>query len=141
MIRRAAAIALVLLGCGGSPADEPTVTISRLDFIVRMDTSGRWYVQSDADHMPAGGNPSVTETPDALILNFGRAFTHAGAIQITSDDDYGKAGIHAHCNLGLTGSRCILMHRFEAITPAQAFQIAPPGSGNFWVSVTMTDRR
>jgi len=141
VIRRAAAIALVLLGCGGSPADEPTVTVSRLDFIVRMDASGHWYVQADADHMPTGGSPTVTETPDALVLNFGRVFTHAVVIQVTSDDDFGKAGISAHCNLGLAGSRCVLMHRWDVIAPAQVIDLVPPGSGNFWVSVTMVDRR
>lgn len=31
--------------------------------------------------------------------------------------------------------------RWDVIAPAQVIDLVPPGSGNFWVSVTMVDRR
>jgi hypothetical protein len=140
-------IVAAFLGCGGGAPDAPAaaaVEISRFDFIVRPDAAGQWYVQGsaghpDPDHMPIGST-GVIERPDALELTFGRVFTHAVVIQVTSDDDFGKAGIAAHCSLGLASSRCIITHRFEQITPAKVLDIVPRGSGTFGVSVVMADR-
>lgn len=148
LLRAAFLLAAALIGCGGgvAPAQVPVDTVVRMDFIARPAADGTWYVQGgnghpDPDHAPTGGNPSVRVVGNDLELAFGRAFTHAGVIQVTSDDDFGKAGISAHCNLGLAGSRCVLMHRWDVIAPAQVIDLVPPGSGNFWVSVTMVDRR
>lgn len=141
--QRLIAVVFVLLGCGGSsPNPEPSEHVMK--FIVRPDEQGNWYVQGgeghpDPDHMPIGGQPSVSVVGDRLALNFGRVFTHAVNIQVTSDDDFGKAGIHAYCNLGLAGSMCDIMHRFEHITPAQVLERGPRGAGNFWITVTMAD--
>lgn len=139
-------MAAALLGCGGTLPDVPTIERVAMHFIARPDADGRWFVQSDVDHEPIGGTPSAEQTTEYLFFHFGRLFTKAGVIQVTSDDDFGKAGVSVHCNLGLAGSRCLVMAPAagggrQVIDPATITRYASPGSGNLWVSVEMTSVR
>lgn len=154
-------LALSLTACGGG-GDSPIsaaqaqaippapVEVARFDFVLRPDDSGHWFIQDDVDHAARGVLPQVMQCPgadgcqpgDAFVrVSFDRRYTHAGVVQITSDDDFGKHGIEGHGNLGVT-STTILITRAGVgqIDPASVYQYTPVGAGNLWVSVTMVNK-
>ena len=121
---------------------QAQIEVARLHCILRPDETGRWRIQGlddgDPDHAPIGCT-RLTQLPDALVLDFDRRYTHAGVIQITSDDDFGQR-VAGYGNLGLTGSRIVIYACGQQIDPGRVRECLPGGSGNLWVSVTMVNR-
>lgn len=115
--------------------------VERLHCIVRPGPVGRWYVQRDVDHEPLGVLPQLEQGPDFLRIFFERSYTHAGVIQVSTDDDFGPY-LSAHSNLGLNHATLRLYVDGMLIDPADVYRWTwvAPGSGNLWVSVTMLDR-
>lgn len=108
--------------------------------IIRPDASGNWFLQNDVDHAPQG-LASVTQDSEKLVLNFTRGYTHAGALLITSDDDF-NVRVQGHNNLGLTGANIRIYLNGVMIDPADVYTLSgiTPGSGNLWVFGAMIDR-
>lgn len=144
-----AAIALALSACGGGtdtiplPAAHasapPPVEVAHLHAILRPDSAGRWFIQNDVDHMPIGVLMQVEQTPEFVRIFFDRNYTHAGVIQITSDDDF-RGTIAGHSNLGLNAATIRITANGRPIDPAAVYAFVPPGAGNLWISVTMVNR-
>ena len=137
---RTLVLALWLL-CASAQAQ----TVHQLHAIVRPDAAGRWYVQADVDHAPSGISPTVEQGSDErgpfVRVFFSRGYSHAGVVQISSDDDFGAAGITGHGNLGLNHTTIRVHAKGRPIDPARIWRYAKPGGGNLWVSVTMVQRR
>lgn len=157
--RVSAGLAIVLAasigqGCGGG-GDAPLSTaqaqaaakieVAQIHFVLRPDPSGHWYVQNDVDHMPIGVDMSkgsgvgVDQFSDSLVVTFDRRYTFAGVIQITSDDDF-RDRVSGFGNLGVTGTRIILVARGNQIDPSTIGTYVPAGAGNLWVTATMVNR-
>ncbi len=111
----------------------------QLHGIVRPDASGKWYVQNDVDHA-AVGIVGVSQTNEYLEVLLDRAYSHAGTIQVTVDDDF-NGTCTAGSNLGLSSARVRIKCNGVQIDPANVYSYAPVrGSGNLWVNVTMVQR-
>lgn len=141
------AITSPLVGCGGG-GDAPLSTVqaqtaakvevAHLFCVLRADASGRWYIQDDVDHA-AIGCARLDQFSDSLVLTFDRRFTHAGSISITSDDDF-RDRVSGFGNLGVTGTRIILVARGNQIDPATVNTYVAAGAGNLWISVDMVNK-
>jgi hypothetical protein len=123
----------LLAGCEQPP---PGPTVHQLHAIIRPDSTGRWYVQNDVDHAPIGITTRVDQGPDFVRIFFTRGYSHAGTIQVTSDDDF-RDRVSGHSNLGLNHATVRIVAGGQVIDPATVWDHAPVGSGNLWVSVTM----
>jgi len=110
--------------------------LHRMLFILRPNAAGQWYIQNDVDHKSFGVNPQIIQTPTYLEVVFDKPYSHAGVIQITSDDDF-RNRISGHGNLGLNSTRIVVVANGEKINPADVYQYLPVGGGNFWCSVEM----
>ncbi len=140
---------VALASCGGnagdaivSPAAAATTTpaeIVHLHAVLRPDSSGRWFVQSDEDHAPYGILLQVEQTSEFVRIFFDRNYSHAGAIHVTSDDDFRNI-ISGHSNLGLNAATIRVVANGKVIDPASVIALVPPGSGNFWITVTMVNK-
>jgi hypothetical protein len=144
-------LAAPLTACGGGdvipPAQAqaaPEPANHHLHAIVRPDAAGRWYVQADVDHAPSGISPTVEQGRDErgpfVRVFFSRSYSHAGIVHISSDDDFGAAGITGHSNLGLNNATIRIHAKGRLIDPATVWDHLPSGAGNLWVSVTMMQR-
>lgn len=140
---RLLAIALLLSACGGSDVvstvqaqEVPRLEKFHLHAILRPDSNGRWYVQSDVDHLPDGVSLTVEQTPEFVRIFFSQNYKFAGTIQVTSDDDFADE-VKGYSNLGLNHATIRVKARGKPINPADVYQYIPPGSGNFWINVTM----
>ena len=112
----------------------------RLSCIIRPDASGNWFIQDDVDHH-AQGFYSLTQTSTHLELTFLSTYDKAGTIQISADDDFAGSLVLGG-NLGLSSSlvKLRIPGSTTVINPSQVWSALPnltPGSGNFWVNVTM----
>lgn len=151
----AISVALMVAGCGGGgdsiipaanaqtlpppPATSSAPTVAHLHFILRPDKGGKWYIQKDGGHMPAGVVPEIVQTSTHLRVNFIHSWKYAGTIQITSDDDFGQV-IAGHGNLGLTATEIKISANGTVIDPATVWNYLPGATGgNLWVNVTMID--
>lgn len=146
---------LLVVACGGdgpgpspglistahaaAPASAATVEVAHLHAVLRPDSSGRWFVQSDVDHMPIGILRQVEQGPDFVRIFFDRTYTHAGSIQVTSDDDF-MGTISGYSNLGLNNATIRIVANGRVIDPATVLAFVPPGSGNLWITVTMVNK-
>lgn len=142
------AAAMALTACGGGGPDlipsahaqaAPPVEIAHLHCILRPDSNGRWFVQSDADHSPLGVSLQVEQTAEYVRIFFESNYTHAGVIQITSDDDF-RGTIQGFSNLGLNAATIRIVANGQVINPAAAVAFAPPGAGNLWISIVMMNK-
>lgn len=150
------AAALALSACGGggggggtgpsiissAQAQSAAPVIGRLHFILRPDSTGRWYIQDDAGHRSEGVVLQVVQYPTHLRVNFVHSWRYAGTIQISSDDGFGRI-ITGHGNLGTTATEIAIQANGQVIDPATVWQYLPggaaSGNGNLWVNVTMVD--
>jgi hypothetical protein len=143
------ALALVLASCGGGDDAGPTaaqaqtvsgpVEVAQMHFVLRPANDGRWYIQNDIDHASVGVLPQIEQGADYLRVFFERPYTHAGVIQVTSDDDF-RDRIGGYSNLGLNNATIRVTHAGQVIDPATVYSYVPVGSGNFWVTVTMVNK-
>lgn len=138
--------AAFLSACGGdfnpipaAQAQAPRVEVSQIHFILRPDSGGQWFIQDDVDHMPIGVVRQIEQGSDYLRVSFDRTYTHAGVIQITSDDDF-RDRVSGHSNLGLSSATIRIVAGGQVIDPARIWEHVEPGGGNLWVSVTMLNR-
>jgi len=137
---------IALAACGGADLPMSTaqaqqvakVEVAHLHAVVRPDSNGQWFIQHDVDHAPIGIS-SVSQTTEALYLNFDRRYTHAGSIQVSSDDDF-RNRVSGYSNLGVSGSRITVVANGQIIDPSTVWSYVPVGSGNFWVNVTMLNK-
>lgn len=124
--------------------EEAPNGVYRLHGILRPDAEGNWYVQIDDTHEHRGIDGFVQQTNDHLrIFTFGRNYSRAGTIQISSDDGFGGV-ITGHANLGLNTARIEVRARGERIDPAEIWSHLPPDrleslNGNFWINMTMIE--
>lgn len=122
-------------------ASAPIIQEHRLHCVLRPGSDGIWFIQDDDDHMPMGFIPYVEHGPDFVIVRFTRNYDRAGVIQITSDDDFGDV-ITGHSNLGLGGAQIRISANGKRINPRSIWDYLPGATGgNFWISVTMIDKR
>jgi len=146
-----AAMAPMLSSCGGSEAQAqqpPTVVVEHLHAILRPDANGRWYVQTDEgpspdpDHASVGVNWQVEQTSEYVRILFMRRYTHAGAIQVSSDDDF-AGRVKGYSNLGLTSATIRIEVDGQRIDPGRILDYVPSASkaGNLWISATMVSKR
>ena len=110
--------------------------LHRMLFILRPDSSGNWYIQDDVDHKSFGVLPTVEQTVDYLRVHFDKPYSHAGIVQITSDDDF-RHRVSGHGNLGLSSTTIRVVAGGQIINPADVWSHVPVGAGNFWCSVEM----
>ncbi len=146
-----------LAGCGGGEdpiirsaqaQQAPTVTVEHLHAILRPDANGRWYVQTDQgpradpDHASYGISWEVEQTSEYVRIFFFRTYTHAGTIQITSDDDF-AGRVKGYSNLGLNSATIRIEVDGRRIDPGRILDHVPTAasSGNLWVNVTMVVKR
>lgn len=118
--------------CGGGgdaiPAAhaQPAPTeVAYLHFALRPDSQGRWFVQDDSDHASVGV-ASMRQTQEYLEVTFDRRYTHAGAIVVSSDDDF-RDRVSGYCNLGVDGTRCRIVAGGREIDPATVRDVVPLG--------------
>jgi hypothetical protein len=143
--------ALALMACGGGdyiplPAAQaqtaPAFDSFTLHAIVRPDEAGRWFVQNDADHAPRGIATTIEQGTDQrgpyVRVFFDRTYSHAGAITITTDDDFGPS-VSAHSNLGLNHATIRVFVGGKMVDPATVRPVA--GGGNLWITAQMQHRR
>jgi hypothetical protein len=139
---------LLLASCGGGGDGPltalhaqalPPVEVTQLHFVLRPANDGRWYIQNDVDHASVGVLPQIEQGADYLRVFFERPYTHAGVIQVTSDDDF-RDRIGGYSNLGLNNATIRVTHAGQVIDPATVYSYVPVGSGNFWVTVTMVNK-
>lgn len=154
-----AALAPALTACGGGDAgpslissaqaqQAPTVTLEHLHAILRPDANGKWYVQTDQgprqdpDHASYGISWEVEQTTEYVRVFFFRNYTHAGAIQITSDDDF-AGRVKGYSNLGLNSATIRIEVDGRRIDPGRILDYVPTAAqaGNLWVTVTMVTKR
>ena len=145
----ATALVAALAGCGGGGSEFPLssahaqvvaqIEIARFDFILRPDANGQWFIQNDVDHASMGVMPQIEQGADYLRVTFDRRYTHAGVVQITSDDDF-RDRIQAFSNLGVTSITIRVVHNGAIIDPAKVYDYVPAGAGNFWCSVVMLNK-
>lgn len=139
-----------LASCGGGDdfirtahaAGAEVVEVRQLHAVLRPDANGRWYVQSDVDHSPIGISWGVEQTSEFVRIFFFENFTHAGVIQITSDDDF-AGRVRGYSNLGLNNATIRIEVDGRRIDPARILDHVPTAAraGNLWVSVTMVNKR
>lgn len=131
-----------ILGISSASAQAVSVTeVAHLHAVLRPDSNGRWFIQNDVDHVPIGFQMYVEQDETNLYVYFDRNYTHAGVIQITSDDDFGLAHVSGHSNLATNKARIVILVNGQPINPATIYDHMPQGGGNFWISVTMINRR
>lgn len=139
----AAAVVAAACGGGGGPAQgqtPPPAEVSHLFCVLRPDSAGRWFVQDDIDHAPVGISSFVEQGPDFLRLFFDRTYSHAGVIQVSTDDSFGDH-VSGHSNLGRSNATIRLVANGQVIDPARVWEYVPPaGGGNLWVSVVMVNK-
>lgn len=125
-------------------------TLHQIIFVLRPDAAGRWYVQDDADHRAIGVDKSigVVQGPDFLRVYFNPVFTHAGAVQVTTDDDF-AASLVVGAGMG-TQNVTFTLRAWPAVTswdppinPRDVWSyVRYNGGGNLWVTITMiNDKR
>lgn len=142
-----AAIGIAACGGGGGAAGEaqaqtppqPKIEVDQLHCIIRPDANGQWYVQNDVDHSPSGCSLQIEQGPDYLRVFFLKTYTHAGTVQITSDDDF-NVKIQGFANLGLNSTMIRVYANGQMINPAHVYSYIPQGGGNFWINVTMMNK-
>lgn len=142
----ALAALLSVSSCGGGvdapiPAAraQPAPTeVAYLHFAIRPDSQGQWFIQNDADHA-SFGVASLRQTQEYLEVTFDRRYTHAGAIVVSSDDDF-RDRVRGYCNLGVDGTRCRIVAGGREIDPATVRDVVPGDSGNLWVIVQMVNK-
>lgn len=134
-----------IAGCGGGPISEAQaqaeakIEVAQIFCIIRPDASGRWYVQNDIDHHAQGCNLNLEQGGDYLRLYFNRQYTHAGTVQISSDDDF-RSKVQGFGNLGLTSTTIKIECNGQVIDPATVYNCVPPGGGNLWINITMVNK-
>lgn len=155
-----AAACVSLAGCGGgndpapmtfiSSAQAQTAPVVERDYlhaILRPDANGHWYIQTDqgprqdADHSSYGISWELEQTDKYIRIFFFRTYTHAGAIQITSDDDFGSR-VQGHGNLGLNSSTIFIEVDGKRIDPGRILEYVPTAAqaGNLWITAVMVNK-
>lgn len=133
--------ALVTLPSAGpvaTPAPAP-IEVDQIHCIIRPNSAGQWYVQNDTDHSPSGCNLKIEQGADYLRVFFLRTYTHAGTVQITSDDDF-NVKIQGFAALGLNSTVIRVYANGQMINPANVYSYIPQGGGNFWLNVSMMNK-
>jgi hypothetical protein len=117
------------------------VEVAQIHAVLRPDATGKWFVQDDKDHAPIGV-VEVTEVDGRLVLRFDRQYTHAGTVQVSTDDGFNDQ-LSAHASLGVTATFISLYVRGVKIQPHDVLAYIPgaAGDGNLWVDVTMLNKR
>jgi hypothetical protein len=139
------ALGLAACGGGGGPISEAQaqtvapIEVANLHCIIRPNDAGQWFVQNDVDHSPSGCSLQIEQGPDYLRVFFLRTFTHAGTVQITSDDDF-NVKIQGFANLGLNSTMIRVYANGQMINPADVYNHISKGGGNFWINVTMMNK-
>lgn len=129
----------------------PGYTRVQFDFIIRPDSYGKWYIQTDDSHIPTGVTLKVDQCPGQTLCkpgdyfvraNFDHLYARSGVVQVTADDDFGKYGIEGHSNLGDSSATILITKQgVGQIDPVNVYSYMPIGAGNLWVSVVMYDRQ
>jgi len=115
-----------------------------LHAILRPDSNGRWYVQTnigprpDPDHASAGISWQVEQTSEYVRVFFLRNYRWAGTVTVTSDDDF-AGRVQGFSNLGLNAATIRIHVDGRRIDPAHILQHVPTAAdgGNLWVHVRM----
>lgn len=114
------------------------MAITNMFCIIRPNASGVWYVQNDVDHAPHPGiSTTLDQTANYVRVLTSLPFTKVGAVQISSDDDWGPR-VSGHAGAGLNGIAIQVFVDGVKINPAHIWNYVPNnGGGNFWISWTM----
>lgn len=124
-------------------------SLHQIVFLLRPDINGRWYVQDDVDHAPIGTDRrlGVVQGPDFLRVYFDPVYDRAGAVQVTTDDDF-AGSLSVGAGLGTQAVQFTLrawpnVTSFDApINPADVWHyVKYNGGGNLWVTITMINKR
>lgn len=149
-----------LAACGGGDVEPPSLISSakaqtapvaqleHLHAILRPDANGRWYVQTDQgprqdpDHSSYGISWEVEQTSEYVRIFFFRNYTHAGSIQISSDDDFASR-VKGYSNLGLNSATIRIEVDGRRIDPGRILEYVPTAAqaGNLWINVTMVVKK
>lgn len=120
-----------------------------LHALIQPDRFGKWRIRNDVDHASSGMHPDkdvqLTQSDDYLRLYFDKKYKMAGAIQVTTDDNF-AGSIIANANLGLDNATIYLRlypkvkAQDKPFNPAKIWKyVTNTGGGNLWVTITMID--
>lgn len=124
-------------------------TVHHVHFCIRPDSDGAWYVQNDADHTPIGVDLSlgVVHEKDHLRVYFSPTFDSAGAVQVSTDDDFAgslvaSAGLGTQCVAIKIRAHPHVRGVDPAIDPRRIWEYLrdhPKTGGNLWVIASMVN--
>jgi hypothetical protein len=108
--------------------------------VLRPDSSGNWYIQSDSSHRPYGIDTYIEQTSTYIrIFNCCVAtMSKAGSLQVSSDDGF-NVRVDAHGNLGSNNATIQIYVDDVLINPANIWTALGgyTGNGNLWIDMKM----